>query len=446
MPPKKTKEVPVEEQTCPIQECKITLSNTFVECPFCKFKACIKCYKYIALNSTTVDCMNCKKVWNDDFIDTILPKSLRKNDLKSHQENIMFERQEALFGETMLLVSRKKKVEKIQEKINKLKLKIERYNREIYEINHPGVYRPDPLKKEEEKKKVLIIKKCPETDCQGYLDSDYTCGICETVLCPKCEVIKEDDEHECKKDDIETVKLKNNTSKPCPTCSKLTFKDGGCSQVWCPPPCNGGTGTAWNFNTGQIEKGMVHSPDYYDYMRRNNNGIVPRQENVTVCVRRDEIPPIWDLQRRLELVDYLKLTEIHRFFVDLRGNIMYKFREIEQPVFNRNLDLRMLYLNNDIDKDKFKKTLFARNKKSNKNKTIYQNLDMLYNVGVDIFNQLKFQPIINKKTTLIETDGVYESLENIRNYYNSIISKTKERYDCKGLCVSELKPTWKFSH
>ena len=47
MPPKKTKEVPVEEQTCPIQECKITLSNTFVECPFCKFKACIKCYKYI---------------------------------------------------------------------------------------------------------------------------------------------------------------------------------------------------------------------------------------------------------------------------------------------------------------------------------------------------------------------------------------------------------------
>ena len=137
----------------------------------------------------------------------------------------------------------------------------------------------------------------------------------------------------------------------------------------------------------------------------------------------------------------------HMFeFVDLRGNIMYKFREIEQPVFNRNLDLRMLYLNNDIDKDKFKKTLFARNKKSNKNKTIYQNLDMLYNVGVDIFNQLKFQPIINKKTTLIETDGVYESLENIRNYYNSIISKTKERYDCKGLCVSELKPTWKFSH
>ena len=124
MPPKKTKEVPVEEQTCPIQECKITLSNTFVECPFCKFKACIKCYKYIALNSTTVDCMNCKKVWNDDFIDTILPKSFRKNDLKSHQENIMFERQEALFGETMLLVSRKKKVEKIQEKINKLKLKI----------------------------------------------------------------------------------------------------------------------------------------------------------------------------------------------------------------------------------------------------------------------------------------------------------------------------------
>ena len=443
MPPKKTKEVPVEEQTCPIQECKITLVNPFIECPFCKFKGCLKCYKYFILNSNSVECMNCKRVWNDDFIDTILPKSFRKNELKRHQENIMFERQEALFGETMELISRKKKVDKIQEKINKLKQKIDRYNREIYELNNPGAYRTEE-KREEEKKKVLIIKKCPETDCQGYLDSDYTCGICETVLCPKCEHIKEDDEHECNTDDIETVKFKNKTSKPCPTCSKLTFKQSGCSQVWCPPPCNGNKGTAWNFNTGELDKGMVHSPDYYDYMRRNNNGIVPRQENV--CMRRDEIPQIWDLQRRLELDDYLKLTEIHRFFVDLKRNIIYKFRQIEQPVFNKNLDLRMLYLNNEIDKDKFKKTLFARNKKSNKNKTIYQNLDMLYNVGVDIFNQLKFQPTINKKTTLIETTGVYESLENIRNYYNSIISKTKERYDCKGLCVSELKPTWKFSH
>lgn len=439
MPPKKKE----EEETCPIQECKITIVNTFVECPFCKFKGCLKCYKYFILNTNAVECMNCKKVWNDDFIDTVLPKSFRKNDLKSHQENIMFERQEALFGETIELISRKKKVEKIQDKINKLKQKIDRYNREIYEINHPGAYRMEE-KKEEEEKKVLIIKKCPQNNCQGYLDSDYTCGICDTVLCQKCEIIKEDDDHECDKDDIETVKLKNKTSKPCPTCSRLTFKDGGCSQVFCGPPCNGGKGTAWNYNTGQIETGPIHSPDYYDYMRRNNNGIVPAQQNL--CIRRDEMPPIWDLQIRMHPPDFIKLTEIHRFFVDLRNNIMYKFREIEQNNFNKNLDLRILYLNNEIDKERFKKTLFARNKKTNKNKTIYQNLEMLHNVGVDIFNQLKFQPIINKKTNLIETEGVYKSLENIRYYFNNIIKKTKERYDCKSLCVSELTPLWKFSH
>ena len=66
-----------EEETCPIQECNITSINNFIECPFCAFKACLKCNQHFILNSETTQCMSCKKIWNDDFIDTTFPKTFR---------------------------------------------------------------------------------------------------------------------------------------------------------------------------------------------------------------------------------------------------------------------------------------------------------------------------------------------------------------------------------
>ena len=257
-----------EKETCPILECSINASNNFIECPFCKFKACLKCYKYFISNSNNVECMNCKKVWNDDFIDMSFPKSFIKKELKARKEDIMFQRQEAMFSETIEHINRKKRILKVQSKINKLQQRIDEYQTELYFLRNPDVN-----EEEVKKPKIVIIKKCPKTKCQGYLDADYKCSTCETIVCSKCEIIKKDN-HKCKKDDIKSVKLKMKTSKPCPCCSKLTFKDSGCNQVWCPPPCNEGRGTAWNYNTGEIEKGAVHSPDYYDYMRKNNNGVV----------------------------------------------------------------------------------------------------------------------------------------------------------------------------
>jgi hypothetical protein len=379
--------------------------------------------------------MSCKKVWNDDFVDLVFPKAFRKKELKKHRESIMFERQEAMFGETLELIKRNKKAEKIFDKIDELKAQIRKYERELIEL------RNNTSPSQESKEKIIVVKKCPKTDCQGYLDSDSTCAICNTVLCCKCEKIKLE-EHECNKDDVETVKLKKKITKPCPTCSRPTFKCSGCPQVWCPPPCNSGKGTAWNFNTGEIDKGAVHSPDYYDYMRKNNGGIVPAQN---ACRRQDEIPEIWSLYEQIDPVEFTKLTNIHRFFVDLQNYRMNKYLENHQGEFQRNLDLRMKYLTNEVNKENYKKTLFARNKKENKNRTIYQNLDMLYKVGTDIFNQFKYHPTYNR-IGYFNTDKTFQELENIRLYYNETIRKTKDRYDCKSLDVSRVTSKWQFSY
>ena len=157
------------------------------------------------------------------------------------------------------------------------------------------------------------------------------------------------------------------------------------------------------------------------------------------CGIHNEMPDIWSLKSVLKPMEFMEITEMHRFFVDLKRNVMVKYADKNQDPYIANLDLRIKYLTNEIDKEQFKRTLFARNKKINKYKTVYENLDMLYNVGVDIFNRFRYNLPINVKKAL-------EELDNIRIYYNITIKKTKERYDCKSLNVSKITKEWKFIH
>ena len=430
-------------KTCPINLCNITVINKSIECPYCKFQACTDCYKQSFIINLkegirNIKCLDirCNKVFNDDFIYKNLPRNFLKKDIKKYEENILLEKEKAMFGETIELISRNKKIKNLEEQKKIYLEKITMLEVDIYKLKYNKTDK-------EKKKKVNIVRKCPDNKCNGYLDSENTCGICDLILCSKCENIKKE-EHKCNNDDIKTVELKYKTSKPCPNCSIMTFKVDGCSQVFCAPPCNEGKGTAWNFNTGEIDNGPIHSPDYYEYMRKNNGGIVPRQD----CRMENEIPELWDLKGKIPIGDFNIITDIHRFFVNVRYNTMVKYNIMDNNDFDKNLDLRMKFLckSEDITEDKMKKTLYTRNKKMNKYKAIHQNLDMLYNVGVDIFNQLKFQPKINKKTKLICLEDTYLALENIRKYYNDMIIRTKDRYDCKSLDVSVITPEWNFSH
>jgi len=431
---------------CPINLCDITDTNKFIQCPHCDFKACLDCCKQSFLLSLKegkehLNCLDigCDKIWDDDFMYKNFPKKFLKKDIKKYQADILFEKEKSMYPQTIEIISRKKKIKKLEYRKKHYLEKIKEINREVLELTD---YRKN---NKQIKKKINIIRKCPNKDCIGYLNDEYICGICDLVLCSDCEIVKDNNEHKCNDDDIKTVEIKHKTCKPCPNCGAMSIKDGGCSQIYCGPPCNGGKGTAWNFNTGEIDNGPIHSPDYYDYMRNNNNGIVPRQQ----CLIIDTLPEIWDLHRIMDPNDYIKITEIHRFFSHLKHYEMRKFRDrFGENNFDRNLELRLNYLTNqnDMTEKDLKKVLYDRNKKLNKNKSIYQNLDTLYNVGLDIFNQLIFQHKINKKTNFIDTVEIYQSLENIRTYYNDIIIRTKDRYDCKSLNVSRITIDWVFKH
>ena len=69
-------------------------------------------------------------------------------------------------------------------------------------------------------------------------------------------------------------------TKPCPKCGQLIHKINGCDQMWCP-----GCKTPFSWRTGEIERGHVHNPEYYRWMRETgqNIGRDPLDERFDPC-------------------------------------------------------------------------------------------------------------------------------------------------------------------
>jgi hypothetical protein len=71
---------------------------------------------------------------------------------------------------------------------------------------------------------------------------------------------------------------------------------------------------------------------------------------------------------------------------------------------------------------------------------------MLHAVGLYIHKIRNNSYPTNKRTGFLDISGAFDELDSIRKYYNKIIVKTKERYDCKSCDVSKVATSWKFSH
>jgi len=349
--------------------------------------------------------------------------------------------------------------------------------------------------------KTNFVRQCPSNDCKGFLNSSWTCGLCKAKVCSKCHEIKyyftndsfcvfeknkqikieeqeeieedeieedeieeeeeenkkEEEEEENKKEEnttqekkskhicdpnmIETAKLLNKDSKPCPTCGSFIFKIEGCDQMFC-TQCH--TGFSWL--TGNIEKGNIHNPHYFEYLREQaNGGEIPRNPLDNPC---GELGVLNGIAFTNDMLRYIIGKMRGRPLIVLTNN-QYKspgmiFSEeialcnhISDPVnrciltqeenIDGNRDLRIEFMMNKISDEVYKQSLQLREKRMEK----VQEYDMIYRTYVMAARDIILNCINLDEIMEDNIIDMWFQLQKLREYVNECFRKLKPIFNCK---------------
>ena len=391
-------------------------SRKEVKCPKCAESFCSTCIKRY-ITETDCSCLLCKCVWDFEFLTSVLTKSFMKTEYRDIQMKKLFEKEFALLPETMYYVDLINSNKKLRERRKVLENEIVALRQIVGEIDTEIAANSSEIYGEKRKKYIPETNgPCPKENCRGFINrKNNTCGVCETEICKDCREVKTGNEHACKPENIESTKLIANDSKPCPKCAAFIFKIDGCDQMWC-SNCQ----TAFSWKTGEIEKGRVHNPHYYDWLRTRASGDIPREPGDACDARYG----IFDLERVLNLQkkkDADKIMNIHRKLIHINevdiANLRYTI-----GLNSNNKALRIKYLMNQITKDEFQTTIEKRARLVKKMSAVLDCLSLFYDVMTDAFR--------NFSGSVSTVKDFFENYKNLSKFTNENIEKAELLYSC----------------
>ncbi len=414
------------------EECSVCISSKIkiIKCPYCLYISCNDCNeKYFLESVNKPHCMSCKKEFSNAFFYNNFSKAFINKRYKIHREQILYEREKYLLPATQPEVEKIYKKEKLQKQIMDIRVLIHELKVQEDSLRHKMITLDIKDEKDEKTERDHYVCPCPNNDCRGFLSTKYKCGICNAQACSDCREIKKDN-HECDPNILESVKEIKKTTRDCPNCRTLIFKISGCDQMYC-TQCH----IAFSWRTGKVEKGLIHNPHYFEYLR--NNGEVPRNPNEDRCgglphtsilfqFRYKQIKPISHVNKVYSNLEVL-LTAIYRQVRHLRE---VELRALPTMFDNQtNLDLRISFLLKEITEDEFKVKLQRREKERNKKLEYREVIDLYVNVMQDLFYELD-------RTKNYEKFLIQE--EDLRSYADKGISDINRIYDSKLKSISSF--------
>ncbi len=435
-------------------------NHSKVSC-YCNFVQCSTCAeKYLLETPNDPHCMNCKTGWNREKLLENFTKKFVGKTFKERRENILFERERALMPATQPAAERTKKMRNLSKQIHARDgTAVELFNQQNQILNEPCAddearmaryrrylevkARADESYRErmylEYQHNLLMnrpaasgprrefIRACPANDCRGFLSTGWKCGMCETKVCPTCHEIKTEDEHECKPENVETARLLAKDTRPCPKCASMIFKIDGCDQMYC-TACN----TAFSWRTGQVETGRVHNPHYYDYLRRVNNGNIPREPGDLVQNPCGMIPHANHINQvinsyptvRHNIIFLLSILQSHWHI----EHIMTRIR----PGVPDTEPLRINYMIGELSEAIFKKELQKLEKSRQKKNEINDIMTTYQNVTRD-----QLRAVVDNQRNLPEIERICAELITLRDYINEQMVIVSKRYTCVTPRITE---------
>ena len=126
--------------------------------------------------------MNCKKEFNNDFINSNCTNVFITKTLNVHREDILLDREKGLLIETQPYVIRAKEIKKLEKDIREIDKQKNELRRQIALLDNESnkIYRNitrlnhgDVVNSGIEVEKMKFIRKCPIKDCRGFLDTQW---------------------------------------------------------------------------------------------------------------------------------------------------------------------------------------------------------------------------------------------------------------------------------
>lgn len=428
------KEKVSEGMDCPIC-CIEYASESNFHCHSCQINHCIGCLKKYLLDTTQdPHCMNCRTVITYDQLMKLTDKNWRLKTYKKRREEILMEREQSKFPETVGHLANLRKASLVTLEIHELMKKRQELDEQIALLQ----YQVSELKGEGIKKKDRVsyqwTQACPNKDCRGFLNKDFDCPVCNVSFCKEC-LVPNTEGHTCDPELVETLKEIKKDAKPCPTCGEFISKISGCNQMFCT-----GCGTAFDWTTGKKEVGIIHNPHAFDYFQRN-----PEQRTLYEQQRlRNQNP---DGGCRGIIPDYRFIhtspidTSWKNVWMRYRANIYniheYTFPLLERHIGDRdiNLDIRMKYIQKGYTEKEFKRFLHQREKKRNYISVISPILRTTYNV----FSSYLWAIVDSKDPE--EIKRIFQHITDLRGDTNDLFMKISEDlgYTSRMMICPELQ-------
>ena len=376
------------------------------KCPYCNYACCAECLSTFLLGlSKDAHCMSCNKLWNREVLLHVLPKSFVNGKYRDHRENILFEREKSLFPAMQVIISCERRFEEL-DKLKKEVLAVTPVDyvflRQVRDARRQLIDMYHPTNPKKEKKK--FVRKCPVENCKGFVSSKWKCGMCENTICKDCNEVGD---HTCDPGAVETMKLLKNDTKPCPTCGEMIFKASGCSQMWC-TACH----AVFDWNTMQLETGLIHNPHYYEFQRRN--GTLGRHPGDVPC---GELPVYGRLimfARNGNEITYL--GHVHRLCVHVMAYLdRLRFAN------DINSDNRKRFMKGEITEYQFKTRIQRSEKAREKNRDVTDIMTMFR----DSLRDLMIQLVQGR----VQVEELENMVTNLGEYVNTSLRKVKVLYD-----------------
>ena len=210
-----------------------------------------------------------------------------------------------------------------------------------------------------------------------------------------------------------------------------------CDQMWC-TQCH----TAFSWRTGNVEHN-IHNPHYYEWMRRNGGGEMPRNPLDVQCGRNLD-HYLYETMHRILRTSYTGASNCRQIVSRIDKTIRYTIHmmETERPrppnYERRNEDLRVRYLMNELSEEEMRDQLQKDDKRHHKNQELADIYTLLGTTVTDIL--FRFANLLDRdKHTKPERidDSMLNEIDRIIEYANECLLDVCYTYSSPKIVIDK---------